>query len=96
MKLIWSEESWDDYLYWQETDKRIVKKINELIKDTRRTPFEGKGKPEPLKHNLSGFWSRRTTEEHRLVYAVTDKQNTSGNGIFANNYDFIHRMNCQF
>ena len=72
MKLIWSEESWDDYLYWQETDKRIVKKINELIKDTRRTPFEGKGKPEPLKHNLSGFWSRRITEEHRLVYAVTD------------------------
>ena len=62
MKLIWSEESWDDYLYWQETDKRIVKKINELIKDTRRTPFEGKGKPEP----------RRITEEHRLVYAVTD------------------------
>ncbi|ENH0111021.1 Txe/YoeB family addiction module toxin [Escherichia coli] len=57
MKLIWSEESWDDYLYWQETDKRIVKKINELIKDTRRTPFEGKGKPEPLKH---------------MVYAVTD------------------------
>ncbi len=57
MKLIWSEESWDDYLYWQETDKRIVKKIIELIKDTRRTPFEGKGKPEPLKHNLSGFWS---------------------------------------
>ena len=52
MKLIWSEESWDDYLYWQETDKRIVKKINE--------------------HNLSGFWSRRITEEHRLVYAVTD------------------------
>ena len=49
MKLIWSEESWDDYLYWQEADKRIVKKINELIKDTRRTPFEGKGKPEPLK-----------------------------------------------
>ncbi|EAA3518969.1 Txe/YoeB family addiction module toxin [Escherichia coli] len=72
MKLIWSEESWDDYLYWQETDKRIVKKINELIKDTRRTPFEGKGKSEPLKHNLSGFWSRRITEEHRLVYAVTD------------------------
>ena len=72
MKLIWSEESWDDYLYWQETDKRIVKKINELIKDTRRTPFEGKGKPEPLKHNLSGFWSRRSREEHRLVYAVTD------------------------
>ncbi|WP_419772689.1 Txe/YoeB family addiction module toxin [Escherichia coli] len=75
MKLIWSEESWDDYLYWQETDKRIVKKINELIKDTRRTPFEGKGKPEPLKHNLSGFWSRRITEEHRLVYAVCNQVN---------------------
>ena len=96
MKLIWSEESWDDYLYWQETDKRIVKKINELIKDTRRTPFEVKGKPEPLKHNLSGFWSRRITEEHRLVYAVTDKRSASGNGIFANSFDFIHRMNCQF
>ncbi|ECJ6095416.1 Txe/YoeB family addiction module toxin, partial [Salmonella enterica] len=55
MKLPWSEEAWEDYLYWQETDKRMVKKINELIKDIRRTPFEGKGKPEPLKYNLSGF-----------------------------------------
>ncbi|HCM1953349.1 TPA: Txe/YoeB family addiction module toxin [Salmonella enterica subsp. salamae serovar 9,46:z4,z24:z39:z42] len=72
MKLTWSEEAWEDYLYWQETDKRMVKKINELVKDIRRTPFEGKGKPEPLKYNLSGFWSRRITEEHRLVYALTD------------------------
>lgn len=72
MKLTWSEEAREDYLYWQETDKRMVKKINELIKDIRRTPFEGKGKPEPLKYNLSGFWSRRITEEHRLVYALTD------------------------
>ncbi|HAU3146132.1 TPA: Txe/YoeB family addiction module toxin [Salmonella enterica subsp. salamae] len=72
MKLTWSEEAWEDYLYWQETDKRMVKKINELIKDIRRTPFEGKGKPEPLKYNLSGFWSRRITEEHRLAYALTD------------------------
>ena len=72
MKLTWSEEAWNDYLYWQETDKRMVKKINELIKDTCRTPFEGKGKPEPLRHNLAGFWSRRITEEHRLVYAVAD------------------------
>lgn len=72
MKLIWSEEAWEDYLYWQETDKRIVRKINDLIKDSRRTPFEGKGKPESLKHNLAGFWSRRITEEHRLVYAVAD------------------------
>ena len=72
MKLIWSVESWNDYLFWQETDKRMVRKINDLIKDIRRTPFEGKGKPEPLKHNLAGFWSRRITEEHRLVYSITN------------------------
>lgn len=72
MKLIWSVESWNDYLFWQETDKRMVRKINELIKDIRRTPFEGKGKPEPLKYNLAGFWSRRITEEHRLVYSITN------------------------
>ncbi len=72
MKLTWSAEAWEDYLYWQETDKKTVKKINELIKDASRTPFEGKGKPEPLKHNLAGFWSRRITAEHRLVYAVSD------------------------
>lgn len=72
MKLTWSAEAWDDYLYWQETDKKTVKKINELIKDATRTPFEGKGKPEPLKHNLAGFWSRRITSEHRMVYAVSD------------------------
>ncbi|CAO95816.1 Txe/YoeB family addiction module toxin [Erwinia tasmaniensis] len=72
MKLTWSAEAWEDYLNWQEADKRTVKKINELIKDTSRIPFEGKGKPEPLKHNLAGFWSRRITSEHRLVYAVSD------------------------
>ena len=72
MKLMWSEEAWEDYLYWQDTDKKTVKKINELIKDASRTPFEGKGKPEPLKHNLAGFWSRRITSEHRFVYAVSD------------------------
>ena len=72
MKLTWSEEAWEDYLYWQDADKRMVKKINALIKDVLRTPFEGKGKPEPLKHNLSGFWSRRITEEHRLVYATAE------------------------
>ncbi len=72
MKLTWSEEAWEDYLYWQDTDKKTVKKINELIKDASRTPFEGKGKPEPLKHNLAGFWSRRITSEHRFVYAVSD------------------------
>ena len=73
MKLIWSEQAWDDYLYWQEADKRMVKKLNELIKETRRTPLEGKGKPEPLRHNLAGFWSRRITAEHRFVYSVTDE-----------------------
>ncbi len=73
MKLIWPEQAWDDYLYWQEADKRMVKKLNELIKETRRTPFEGKGKPEPLRHNLAGFWSRRITAEHRFVYSVTDE-----------------------
>ena len=71
MKLTWSAEAWEDYLYWQDTDKKTVKKINELLKDASRTPFEGKGKPEPLKHNLAGFWSRRITAEHRLVYAVS-------------------------
>lgn len=73
MKLVWSEQAWDDYLYWQETDKRMVKKTNELIKEIRLTPFEGKGKPEPLRHNLAGFWSRRITAEHRLVYSMTDE-----------------------
>ncbi|MBP2847369.1 Txe/YoeB family addiction module toxin (plasmid) [Dickeya undicola] len=72
MKLTWSEEAWEDYLYWQETDKKMMKRVNELIKDASRTPFSGKGKPEPLKHNLAGFWSRRITAEHRLVYAVED------------------------
>jgi len=72
VKLIWSEEAWEDYLYWQNADKKTVKKINELIKDASRTPFEGKGKPEPLKYNLAGFWSRRITAEHRFVYAVSD------------------------
>lgn len=68
MKLIWSSSSWNDYLYWQKTDKKIVKRINELIKSCIRTPFEGIGKPEALKGDLSGYWSRRITSEHRLVY----------------------------
>ena len=71
MKIIWSEKSWEDYLYWQNTDKQVLKKINQLIKDIQRNPFEGIGKPEPLKHQFSGFWSRRITDEHRLVYEIT-------------------------
>ena len=72
MNLIWSDSSWNDYLYWQQTDKSTLKKINLLIKDIKRTPFEGIGKPELLKYELAGCWSRRITHEHRLVYEVTE------------------------
>ncbi|MBQ9827706.1 MAG: Txe/YoeB family addiction module toxin [Lachnospiraceae bacterium] len=68
--LQWSQDAWDEYLYWQVWDKRILKRINLLIKDIMRDPFSGVGKPEPLKGNLRGFWSRRINDEHRLVYAV--------------------------
>ncbi len=70
MKIQFSENAWEDYLYWQKTDKAMVKRINGLIHDIQRSPFEGIGKPEPLKLALSGFWSRRINDEHRLVYAV--------------------------
>ena len=70
MKLVFAEQAWDDYLYWQKTDKKILKRINTLIKDVTRDPFEGIGKPEPLKHALAGFWSRRINDEHRFVYKV--------------------------
>ena len=73
MILLWSEKSWNDYLFWEENDKKILKKINSLIKDIKREPFEGIGKPEPLKHELAGCWSRRITDEHRLVYEVDEK-----------------------
>ena len=70
MKYIFIDESWEDYLYWLETDKKIHKKINELIKDIKRQPFTGLGKPEPLKYKYKGFWSRRIDDEHRLIYTV--------------------------
>ena len=70
MKLIFSEHAWDDYLYWQRTDRKILERINKVIKETQRSPFEGTGKPEPLRHGLSGYWSRRITDEHRIVYKV--------------------------
>jgi toxin YoeB len=66
----WDIDAWGDYLYWQTHDKNILRRINQLVKDISRNPFEGIGKPEPLKENLSGFWSRRIDGEHRLVYAV--------------------------
>ena len=70
MKLTFAEKAWEDYLYWQKTDKKILKRINTLIKDIQRSPFAGMGDPEPLKYNWAGFWSRRITKEHRLIYAV--------------------------
>ena len=68
MNLIFSDKAWEEYMYWQNTDKQIFKKIHQLIKDIKREPFEGVGKPEPLKYELSGFWSRRISDEHRLIY----------------------------
>jgi toxin YoeB len=70
MNKLFSDESWNDYLYWQKTDKKVIKRINELIKDISRTPFSGLGKPEVLKFNLSGYWSRRIDGEHRLIYKI--------------------------
>ncbi|MCL9775484.1 Txe/YoeB family addiction module toxin [Vibrio methylphosphonaticus] len=70
--LSWTDDAWDDYLYWQTQDKKTLKRINKLINDVKRSPFEGIGKPEPLKENLSGFWSRRIDDTNRLVYAVDD------------------------
>ena len=70
-KLTFTETAWDDYLYWQMQDKKICKRINSLLKDIERNSYDGIGKPEPLKHSLSGFWSRRIDDEHRLVYRVS-------------------------
>lgn len=72
MKIIFAPEAWEDYLYWQEYDKKMLKRINELIKAIRRDPFNGIGDPEPLKFNWSGFWSRRINREHRIVYTIED------------------------
>ena len=74
--LSWTREAWSDYVYWQTQDKKTLKRINKLILDTQRSPFEGVGKPEPLKANLTGFWSRRIDDTNRLVYAVDDNQLT--------------------
>ena len=72
MRIVFSEHAWEDYLHWHRSDKKILRRINRLIQEIRRTPCQGTGKPEPLKHALSGYWSRRITEEHRLVYRVTE------------------------
>ena len=70
--MVFSEHAWEEYLAWQKTDRKLVGRINALIRDIQRTPFDGIGKPEPLQHALSGYWSRRITDEHRLVYKVQD------------------------
>ena len=80
--MVWQTNAWEDYLYWQENDKKVLLRINELIKESLRSPFKGIGKPEPLKGGLTGFWSRRITDEHRLVYAVKDKR--------------LHILQCRF
>lgn len=74
LNIMWTAEAWDDYVYWQGQDKKTLKRINQLIKDMQRSPFEGIGKPESLKENLTGFWSRRIDETNRLVYEVANTQ----------------------
>lgn len=74
MRIIFSKNAWEDYTSWLTEDRKMLKKINELIKDIQRTPFTGKGKPEPLKYDLTGLWSRRIDLEHRLVYSIKDKK----------------------
>lgn len=76
MLLLWTDDAWQDYMYWQSNDKKVLRRINTLIKDIRREPYSGLGNPEPLKHNLSGYWSRRINREHRLVYKYEDKKIT--------------------
>jgi len=73
VNLLWTEEAWEDYLYWQNADKDVLRKVNDHIKDAKRDPFKGLGKPEPLKESLKGWWSRRITGEHRLIYRVIGK-----------------------
>lgn len=73
MKLLWTDEAWEDYVHWQETDRGVLRRINELLKDARRSPFKGIGKPEPLKGDLAGWWSRRITGDHRLAYRIAGK-----------------------
>jgi toxin YoeB len=72
MKKVFADQAWEDYHYWQIQDRKILKRLNELIKDTERSPYEGIGKPEPLKHSLAGYWSRRINVEHHMVYKVDD------------------------
>lgn len=71
MKLLWTDKGWNDYTHWQDVDPKMISRVNEIIRHTHRSPFKGIGKPEPLRNEMSGWWSRRITDEHRLVYRVT-------------------------
>jgi len=86
MRLVWSQQAWSDYLHWQSVDRDMVEKINILIRDAMRSPFRGLGKPEPLKGVLAGWWSRRITGEHRLVYRVSGKDEAQSLEIAACRY----------
>jgi toxin YoeB len=88
MKTAWTEDAWQDYLYWQKTDEKILTAINDLIKDIKRDPFKGLGKPEPLKHTLQGWWSRRISGEHRLVYRVSGKDDNQQLDIVQYRYHY--------
>jgi toxin YoeB len=74
MELVWQTNAWEDYCYWQKRDKKILERVNELIKDCLRSPFKGIGKPEPLKGNYAGCWSRRIIQEHRLIYKINERR----------------------
>ena len=82
MELVWQTHAWEDYLYWQDTDRKVLRRINDLIKECLKNPFKGIGKPEPLKGNYAGCWSRRITDEHRLVYIIKEKR--------------LHILQCRF
>lgn len=88
MKLLWSSHAWEDYLHWQHADRATLAKVNALIRECMRTPFQGAGKPEPLKGDLKGFWSRRITREHRLVYRVSGEGETQTLQIAACRYHY--------
>ncbi len=85
MKLVFTPSAWEDYLWFQDYDRKLLKRLNSLIKETLRTPFEGIGKPGPLKADLAGYWSRRITDEHRLIYAATTTEVT----IIACRYHYV-------
>lgn len=94
MNLVWTESAWEDYSYWQVTDKKILQRINDLITDIKRSPFSGIGKPEPLKFELSGKWSRRINDEHRLVYGINGKKDQVNNKIVDNQVIIIYQ--CRY